>query len=354
VWAGYPLAVLVRRALAGWLVGLALSAAWFANIALWVRSDVLDASTFSDETSDLLTDATIRSLLVDRLSDELVEQAPELSPFTQQIEQAVDQVVASPEFSLILSDTISSAHRALFSGTGEPVTLDLAPAEEPIRQAVGSVVPEAAAFVPVGVYDQVQLVGAGDVPSVADQADWVRDTAPVVALLAAALAGAAVIVSSRRPGTLRMLGFGLVGMAALSYGTVWLIRNVALGQIGDDDAREAADTVAGVATDAFVRRCLLLGALGVAIAAAGFVLSGLLRSLQSGGWGGGGGGYGYDDRGYGATGASAGYGQGYGAGYDRAGAGSGYHAAGRPAPHVGTPAGSGRPVDRRRPGGTYL
>jgi hypothetical protein len=339
--AGYPLAVLVRRALAGWLVGLALSAAWFANIALWVRSDVLDSSTFSDETSELLTDATIRSLLVERLRDELVEQVPDLAPFTSQIDQAVDQVVASPEFAGILSDTIASAHRALFSGSGEAVTLDLAPAEAPIRSAVAAAAPGAEALIPPGIYQDVQLVSAGDVPSVADQADWVRDAAPLVALLAAALAGAAIAVSSRRPGTLRLLGFGLMAMAALSYGTVWLIRNVALDRIGNGDARHAADTVAAFATDAFVRRCLLLGALGLAIAAAGFVLSGLLHSLQAGGaprggYGGGGGrGGGYDDP----------------RAYDRAGAGGygGYQASsGRPAPRPGGP------VDPRRPGGTYL
>jgi hypothetical protein len=135
-----------------------------------------------------------------------------------------------------------------------------------------------------------------------------------------------------------MLGLGLMAMAALSWGTVWLLRNVALRAIDDAGARHAADTVAGVATDAFVRRCLLLGTLGLAVVAAGFVLSGLLASLHAGG-----------GRGRGAT------------GYDpRAPRPAGTWPQGAP-PTMRQPGSTGAPpppaggyVDRRRPDGTYL
>ncbi len=267
--------IVVRRALAAWLVSLAVASTVFASFTLWARAQLLDSQQFATTTTSVLDSSAVRDVLATRITDAIMLQVdPQLAAQRPVVERATADVVDSPGFAEVFGAAVASAHESVFDETDDGLVFDLATVEPQIRQIADELQPGLGALLPTAAQvGPVQLVDPGDLPGLHRYGGWARSAATLTVVLAIGLFAAAFVLSPNRAGTLIMGGVGVAIGAGITLATMSLGRAAVLSRVHDGASKSAVRTLIAAVTDDLRSRTFLLVALGLVAAAVGIVLT---------------------------------------------------------------------------------
>lgn len=264
----------VRRALAAAILGISL---WLGSLA-WtgfiLTRTVLDPDRSRQVAEDLYEDEAVRDQLVENVADGVEAALPPGIVPRATIEAGARQTLASPAVEALFVDAFVQTHAALLGEGEAPETLDAGAFGSAARESLVGAHPELAPFLP----DAPQLaipLPTERVPNLGPVRDVVVAAVPVLALVAAAGAMLALLVTSNRPAVVRRAGVWALGLAAVvlvfAYGVPALV-----GQLAPDQAEVVAALVGAMAASTRLP-ALVLGATGLA----GVVLAGVWRAAPA-------------------------------------------------------------------------
>ncbi len=266
---------MVRRALAAWLVSLAVASTVFANFTLWARAQLLNSEQFATTTTSVLDSSAVRDVLATRITDAIMLQVdPQFAAQRPVIERATADVIASPAFAEVFGAAVASAHESVFDDTDDGLAFDLAGVETQIRQTADELNPGLGALLPSAAQvGPVQLVDPGDLPGLSRYGGWARAAATLTVVLAIGLFAAAFVLSPNRAGTLIMGGVGVAIGAGITLATMSLGRAAVVSRVHDGASKSAVRTLIAAVTDDLRSRTILLIVLGLIAAGVGIVLT---------------------------------------------------------------------------------
>jgi hypothetical protein len=235
---------------AGALVVLASVLLVGATLAAYARLAIFDSEQFADRSAAALQDPGVRAWVGERVTDQLVlRNDQDLIAVRPLIASGVSGVVGGSAFAGLFRRAVLDAHRAIFAGDRDTVTLTLADVGTVVAAALEKLDPTLADELDAG--ERVVLVreNLGSLAAEAARAGRrVRILAWALALLSFAAAGAALARSADRRRTASQLGIGIAcaGLAITIASTV--VRAIAIDRLSGPDTRDAT---AGV-YDAFL------------------------------------------------------------------------------------------------------
>jgi hypothetical protein len=258
------------------LLALATAVAWYARVA------VLDSEGFADRAAATVKDASVRTLIADRVTDDVIlRHQADLVTARPLIRSAVAGIVGGGAFGSLLRRAVLDAHRAVIGRQAGTVTLTIADVGTVAAEALQKLKPAVAAKVAESGRVTVlrRRIGSATA-SIAYHADRLRALSWVLAALTLAAGVAALATSPDRRRAAAGLGVGAIVAGAAVVVALALARAIVLGHVSGADERAAA----GAVWDAYLGGLrtwgwLLVGSGAVVAAAA----SSLLRPVGIGG-----------------------------------------------------------------------
>lgn len=268
----------VRAFFAALLIALAALLTPVATVAVWAHDEIGDTRRYVDVMQPLASDPAVQAAVTDRVTKAVIQcihvdavldsvapadrpglrralgplNQPVASGLTKIVHRAVGSLVAGPAFSPVWTELNRTVHtsvvRALTSGKGNKVTVDLAPVVNSAKQrlddhgmTVASKIPEMHTRVTLLESDAVGLART-DLHLVRPAGAWL----PVTTLL---LAAGGVLLATRRRRALMTAALALAGGALLLGIGLTVFRSLYLDRLPEIIPQPAATAV----FDALVR-----------------------------------------------------------------------------------------------------
>ena len=257
-----------RRITAGVLLALAILAIIVGPVMLYVRSQLLDSSQFSDRAQTALAAPDVQDYIADALTAKLVARggvdAERAEPLVRAV---VGGVVASDRFQDIFDRAAVALHDRLISGKTAQRVVDLQEAVDRAVDAIAVVRPELAQKID-GASSQIEVGGGTTgkrLAQIADYSQRLRVLGIILPILAFVLLVASVAVAPDRLRGTRRAGWGMIAGGIVVTVIVGLTRSTLLGLADDPDVRGAV----GEAENAFLAD---LGRWGAWVTAIGVVV----------------------------------------------------------------------------------
>jgi hypothetical protein len=261
----------MRAFLAGLLVVIGLVLLPLANLGVWTQRTLLSTSAFTSLGNDVLAQPAVRDALANRLADELEKQAPVLRLGRSVVVPAVEQVVQTPQFSVIFDRAVGDMHAQLTRGDDQ-LTLNLGAILPLVKQLVAEVNGNLAAAIPgESQFPAFTVVKKSEVPQLWQGIELTRDASwlfPILSLLA--LAGG-VLVAKRRDFTLIVIGLGIVFVALVLVLGLKVGRDPLSNVAGSTVNVAAFDAGYDTVTSSFIDQTIVLGLLGAVVTIGGIV-----------------------------------------------------------------------------------
>jgi hypothetical protein len=216
----------------------------------------------------VLHEPDVNDAVVQRLTDEIDARTELPGTARSVVESAVSTVVASEPFEQLFRTTVGSLHGQIERGE-DTLALNLDAALPVIKARVAQVDPVIAAEIPTTGLPALIVVTNDDAPALWSAIDVVRHASlafPIAALLVLA---AAVVVSTRRPAMLIVIGVGMVAIAVVLALAIVLGRDALSEVTGAQQSQDAFNAGYSVLADSFVAQSALFAVLGVTVAACG-------------------------------------------------------------------------------------
>ncbi|MER5886061.1 hypothetical protein ABT160_19755 [Streptomyces sp. NPDC001941] len=266
----------MRRLLSTVLVVLVALLTPLSAVAVWGDREIGDTDRFVATMAPLSSDPAVRNAVAERVTDEVLKNV-DVGPFQDSVRGFVRQAVTSftdsaafrTAWDAVNREGHSALDRSLSSDSDEPVTLDLAPVTQQVKdQLVADGQPFAQA-IPV-THTRITVVEPEKLGGLRTTFRWLRVGGVWLPVATVVLTLAALVLSVRRARTLAGLGLAFAVGGALLRAGVAVARATTLGDLPSDVDPAAARAVydqltATLSTTAWV----LLGA-GAVLAVAGW------------------------------------------------------------------------------------
>ena len=264
-----------RGAASALLVALTALLLVLAAVAGYADRVLFDADRFADRATTALQDPEVRVLAAERVTDGLVlANRPDLLAARPLIAGAVSGLVGGDVFGSLVRRAARDAHRAVFDGDEDTLTLTLADAGLVAAAALRTLRPEAAQVLEDERVTLVRRRIGAITGDLARLAEHVRVLAWVLLALAAAAAAGALALARDRRRCAGQLGLAVLAAGLLVVLGLALARPIVLARV---EEREVAGAVWDAYLGDLTKLGLLLAAAGAAIAAAA---SALLRPAE--------------------------------------------------------------------------
>lgn len=261
----------VRRLLAA-LVTLLASVAMLVALLAAHASALADAPTFANGAVSLVRSGPVRTLIVDTISPRVQAQVGSATNVRPLVSQAVGAALSNPQVTGEIQTAAATLQSELITGQATQLTLSLPSIGPAMAHTLQARSPQLAYLVSrLGTVTVVDVpIPSGAASTIHAVAQLAQD-AGLLAILAAALAGLALILSVNRRATLIGLGLGAVASGLVAVGICIFGRGLVIGAF----TAPAAATAAGATWHLLVRGLENSGLLLAAAGAAVVVLSAL-------------------------------------------------------------------------------
>jgi uncharacterized membrane protein HdeD (DUF308 family) len=233
-----------RRRLSGGLAALAALLLLATTLAWYVRVAVLDADGFANRATTAVQDASVRSLIADRVTDQVIlRHQADLISARPLISSAISRIVGGGAFRSLLRRAVLDAHRTVLARDQNTLVLTLADVGTVAGVALQTLRPDLAAQLEAsGTVELLRrrVAAAGDLARTSRR---LNALAYVLALLTLAAAIAALALSPDRRRTVAALGVGATIAGLTIVVGLAVARALVLGQVGGADERAAAGAV---------------------------------------------------------------------------------------------------------------
>ncbi|MGW7413725.1 hypothetical protein [Streptomyces sp. NPDC054863] len=266
----------MRRFLPSLLLALVALLVPVGAVAVWADTGIEDTGRYVDTMAPLADDPDVQKAVTDRLTSEIMKQI-DLGPLQDGAERLLGETARSfagtdaydkawNTVGRVTHDALRDA-LAADKGSGDTVTLDLAPVTAELKQRLTDDGVPLAGRIPV-VHTDITLLRTDQLDTwrtvhrfLAPAARWLP---PMTALLAV---GAVLLaVRGRRLLTTALAGLALVAGALLLALTLAVAHNLALTDLPQDVSRAAAEAVYSALTGALRTTAWTVGAVGLVVA----------------------------------------------------------------------------------------
>jgi hypothetical protein len=193
-------------------------ALYFANVAWWLETEILDSESFVETTLVAMEDEATRdaaaAIIVDRLSDEF----PLLRLLDSALIALFSDLIGRDVIEPLIIETSTDVHRRIVEGDQSELIIDLDPYRGLLLAPLESLSPQLAARVPDDWFRSVEVLEEGTLPDLAIYARRTELTAIIATLLAMALVAVIVTTTKRWFAAFSAIGLPLVlagGFSAL-------------------------------------------------------------------------------------------------------------------------------------------
>ncbi|MDJ0461937.1 hypothetical protein [Streptomyces sp. H27-C3] len=276
----------MRTFLSTALIALVAVLVPLSALAVWADREIGNTDRFVSATAPLAADADVQSAVSDRVTDEAMKQI-DLGPLqggaAQLLNDAVTSYTGTPGFQKVWNTVTRTTHQALVdalnNGSGDSVTIDLAPVTAQVKQQLTDSGLPFANQIPVDHTDITVLESdrLGTWRDVFHTLEIAGIWLPIATLL---LTATALLLAVRRLRALTALGLALAVGAILLGITVAVARGITLDDLPPDVDRPAAGAVYDALTATLRTTMWVVLAAGLVLAAAAW-LTARLRTRRS-------------------------------------------------------------------------
>ncbi|MFD3516872.1 hypothetical protein [Streptomyces sp. NPDC058657] len=266
----------MRRFLPGLLLVLATLLVPLAAFSVWADAEIDDTGRYVATMAPLADDPDVQQAVATRLTSEIMSQV-DLGPFQDGAGRLIGDAVRSftgtdayrtawNTVSRVTHDAFRDALAAP-AGSGNAVTLDLAPVTEELKARMTADQVPLAEQIPV-VHTDITLVRTDSLDEWRSAYGWLAPAARLLPGVVALLVVAAVLlaVRGRRLRTVALAGLAAVLGAVLLALLLVLAHNLALSHLPEDIGRPAAEAVYGELTAALRTTAWVIGVAGLVVA----------------------------------------------------------------------------------------
>jgi hypothetical protein len=222
---------MIRRSVAGLILGLSLLAGSFAWSGYIALQTVLEPDRSREVAEELLDNETVRGQLIDSIADALFLAIPAEVPVDDAtVRQVSETVLNSPELEALLLNAFADSHSAFLGEGTAPESLDLSAASAAARDALVQSTPALDTALPAAPALAIPLP-TEYIPDASPLRSFLQLVVPILAIGALAGAVMALVTTTDRPAILRRAGTWALTTTAVyllvGLGLPWLLRRVA-------------------------------------------------------------------------------------------------------------------------------
>jgi hypothetical protein len=252
----------VRRTIVILAAGMLTIALYFANVAWWLETEILDSESFVETTLVAMEDEATRdaaaAIIVDRLSDEF----PLLRLLDTALIALFSDLIGREVIEPLIIETSIDVHRRIIEGDQSELIIDLDPYRGLLLAPLESLSPQLAARVPDDWFRSVEVLEEGTLPDLATYARRTELAAIIATLLAMALVGVIVTTTRRWFAAFTAIGMALVLAGGFSALLVPGARSTAAIFLSDEPSTVLLTGVFNVFTQPLMSRSLAILAAG--------------------------------------------------------------------------------------------
>lgn len=269
------------------LLAVGLLATLFALICGYVRSELLDSSSFGDRAVEAVRSEPVRAAIATGFADELIGRQPRLLSARPVLISATSALLGTRAAGGLVSRSAVQLHRALLTEDEPSIILDLADLTVVVQSYLSASGSDLSTRIRVPEGELSLQVATRELSADAIKTGRQVSAAAFITPLVALLCFAALLATApdRRRALLR-IGIGLIGIGALVATAYVLLNGLAIAGAGGGEPSAARAAIA----DAFLGDILLwagfIGAAGALLAAAAATLLGPIAapSLPKAAW----------------------------------------------------------------------
>jgi hypothetical protein len=196
-------------------VSLAL-AVYFANVAWWFETEILDTDAFIETTLEAMEVDTTRDAAAAIIVDTLAEEFPLLRLLDAALVGLFSDLLGRDVIEPLIIVTATEVHDRIVEGDQSALIIDLNPYRGLLLSPLESLSPELAARVPDDWFRTVEVLDEGVIPDLSSYVRHTRTAAMVATLLAALLSAVILVVSKRWFSAVAAIGIAFILAGGLS------------------------------------------------------------------------------------------------------------------------------------------
>ena len=265
---------MIRRSVAGVILGVSLLVGSFAWAGFVSLRTVLDPDRSADVAEELLDNEEVRLQLIDNIAGAITVAIPAEIPVEDAaVQQAAQAALANPELEALWLTAFAATHAAFLGEGDAPQNLDLTVVATRARDALVQASPSLDAVLPAAPVLNIPLP-TEHVPDVSPLRSFLQRVVPIMAIGAIGGAVVALVSTTDRPAILRRAGFWALTTTAvyllIGLGIPWLLRRV---------APDGAEVVAALLTA--MLRSVRMPSIVLGVVGAGLLVSSMAWSTAS-------------------------------------------------------------------------
>ncbi|MFV2038971.1 MAG: hypothetical protein ACC660_01875 [Acidimicrobiales bacterium] len=254
---------MIRRSIAGVILGVSLLSASFAWSGLLALRTVFDPDRSREVAEELLDNDEVRAQLIDNVSDVIIAAIPEDVPVSDElVESVATQVLNDPAVEELILRAFTDTHAAFLGDGDAPEDIDLTPVAEATRASLVAASPALGAVLPATPPLVVPLP-TERIPDASPLRRFVQRAVPLLAIVGIGGSVLALVATTDRPSVLRR-----AGIWAITTTAVYLVIGRGVPQLLRSFAPDGAEVLAALLTAllrAMLMPSIVLGAVGAGL-----------------------------------------------------------------------------------------
>jgi len=244
-------------------------ALYFANVAWWLETEILDSDQFVATTLEAMEEETTRDAAAEIIVDRLVVEFPLLRLLDSALVSLFSDLLGRDVIEPLIVATSTDVHRRIVEGDQSALIVDLNSYRELLLAPLESLSPELAARVPDDWFRTVEVLEEGTLPDVSAYARNTATAAIGAALLSLGLMALLFVMSRRWFSAFMAVGIGFVLAGGFSALLVPGARSTAAIFVEDEPSTVLLTGVFDVFTQPLLDRSFVILAAGAVLIVAG-------------------------------------------------------------------------------------
>jgi len=246
-------------------------ALYFANVAWWFETEILDTESFVATTIEAMEDDATRDAAAMIIVDTLADEFPLLRLLDSALVGLFSDLLTRDVIQPLIVTTATDVHRRIVEGDQSALIINLNPYRGLLLSPLESLSPELAARVPDDWFRTVEVLEEGILPDISAYARQTR-TAAIIATLVSVGTTAVLLVVSRR----WFSAFVAIGIAFMLAGGFSALlptgaRFTAAVFVDDEPSTALLTGVFSAFTEPLTSRSLMILGVGALLSVAGLL-----------------------------------------------------------------------------------
>jgi hypothetical protein len=261
----------MRRTVVVLATAILAMALYFANVAWWFETEILDTDTFVATTLEAMEDEATRDAAAAIIVDTLADEFPLLRLLDAALVGLFSDLLGRDVIEPLIVATATDVHSRIVEGDQSALIIDLDPYRGLLLAPLESLSRELAALVPDDWFRTVEVLEEGTLPDVSAYVRHTRTAAIAATLLSVGLAAVILAISKRWFSAFVAVGVAFMFAGGFSALLPLGARSTAAVFIEDGSSTALLTGVFNAFTEPLTTRSLMILGLGAVLSVAGLL-----------------------------------------------------------------------------------